>query len=130
MTTTSESAVLDRDAILKSFLADAEADAAAGVTVAEAARRCDALSEQLADARAAFAAAYAAASRRPNVAVKLRELGIRDPGSVKGGDRSAARKRPVSRPASSRRAPVVSAPPAGKPAGPEEDTSSNGEHTA
>lgn len=96
---------LNRDAILQSFLADAEADTQAVVEVTDLVQKCEKLRDELAATYGALVAAYGAAGKRPNVAAKLRELGIKNPASTKsefGGP--AARKRGSGRKASSRRA--------------------------
>ncbi|WP_162625442.1 hypothetical protein [Mycolicibacterium llatzerense] len=95
---------LSRDAILQSFLADAEADTQAVVSVTDLINRCQALKDELTSTHAELVTAYAAASKRPNVAAKLRELGVKNPDTMKvelGG--TATRKR-AARKSSSRRA--------------------------
>ncbi len=96
---------LSREAILQSFLADAEADTQAVVSVTDLINRCQTLKDELTSAHAELVAAWAAASKRPNVAAKLRELGVKSPDTMKvelGG--TATRKRGSARKSSSRRA--------------------------
>lgn len=105
MTASIEIPALTRDAILQSFLADAEADTQAVVAVTELINTCQSLKEELTTKHAELVAAYTAASKRPTVAAKLRELGVKNPSTMKVElGASAARKRSGGRKSTSRRA--------------------------
>lgn len=128
MTELMETPALSRDAILQSFLADAEADTQAVVSVTDLINQCETLKTELVATHAKLLAAYADASKRPNVAAKLRELGVRSPATMKvelGGVTS--RRRGASRRPSPRRGQKDSGPPVNIPSNGEAGTASGSE---
>lgn len=111
MTASIEIPALNRDAILQSFLADAEADTQAVVAVTDLITQCQSLKDELTAKHTELVAAYAAANKRPTVAAKLRELGVKNPSTMKVElGPGASRKRSGGRKSTSRRAPQNSSP--------------------
>lgn len=99
---------LTRDAIMQSFLADAQANTEAVVEITEKLQALETLKGELERIYGEATAAYAGAKRRPNVLAKLRELGVQDPALMRfelgrtSSRRSAGRKTSRSRAAKDR----------------------------
>jgi hypothetical protein len=128
MTELMETPAPSRDALLQSFLADAEADTEAVMSVTDMIEQCKTLKSELVAAHAKLANAYAAASKRPHVAAKLRELGVKSPATMKvelGG--STTRRRGSTRRSAPRRRQQDSSPSVNTPASDGAGTASRSE---